>query len=166
VPEVLNKLEREIEIVARHLAILDIIRKEGPIGIIKLSEKTGWQHHKIRYSLRLLEKDGLIKPTSEGAVITPKTEEFINELKNMLMEMLKKLENIYNFPVPRFDNNNKKFDDLEYYEDNDEDDYEDEELMDYFTGQSQSTGTKPPFVKAKEKQQKKAAETVQTDLFE
>jgi len=96
VPEVLNKLEREIEIVARHLAILDIIRKEGPIGIIKLSEKTGWQHHKIRYSLRLLEKDGLIKPTSEGAVITPKTEEFINELKNMLMEMLKKLENIYN----------------------------------------------------------------------
>ncbi len=91
--------------------------------------------------------------------------ELISLVKSPL-EMLKKLENIYNFPVPRFDNNNKKFDDLEYYEDNDEDDYEDEELMDYFTGQSQSTGTKPPFVKAKEKQQKKAAETVQTDLFE
>jgi len=96
VPEITDKLEREIDIVGRHLTVLDIIRKEGPIGIIKLSEKTGWEQHKIRYSLRLLEKDGLIKPTSEGAVVTPKTEEFINELKNILIKMLKKLENIYN----------------------------------------------------------------------
>jgi len=96
VPEILDKLEREIDIVERHLTILNIIMKEGPVGIIKLSEKTGWEQHKIRYSLRLLEKDGLIKPTPEGAIVTPKTEEFINELKNMLMKMLKKLENIYN----------------------------------------------------------------------
>ncbi|MCD6473954.1 MAG: winged helix-turn-helix transcriptional regulator [Thermoplasmata archaeon] len=95
-PEILDKLEREIDIVERHLTILNIIMKEGPVGIIKLSEKTGWEQHKIRYSLRLLEKDGLIKPTPEGAIVTPKTEEFINELKNMLMKMLKKLENIYN----------------------------------------------------------------------
>jgi predicted transcriptional regulator len=96
VPEILDKLEKEIDIVERHLTILNIIMKEGPIGIIKLSEKTGWEQHKIRYSLRLLEKDKLIKPTPEGAIVTPKTEEFINELKNMLMKMLKKLENIYN----------------------------------------------------------------------
>ena len=95
-PEILDKLEREIDIVERHLTILNIIVKEGPIGIIKLSEKTGWEQHKIRYSLRLLEKDGLIKPTPEGAIVTSRTEEFINELKNMLMKMLKKLENIYN----------------------------------------------------------------------
>ena len=93
--EITNKLEREIEMVERHLRILDIIRREGPIGIIKLSEKTGWEQHKIRYSLRLLEKDGLIRPTPEGAIITPKTEEFINVIRNMLIEMLKKLENIY-----------------------------------------------------------------------
>jgi len=94
--EITNKLEKEIEMVARHLKLLDIIRREGPIGIIKLSEKTGWEQHKIRYSLRLLEKDGLIKPTPEGAVVTPKTEEFINVIRNMLIEMLKKLEDIYN----------------------------------------------------------------------
>ena len=95
-PSVTDKLEKEIEIVGRHLKILDIIRHEGPIGIIKLSEKTGWEQHKVRYSLRLLEKDGLIQPTTEGAIVTPKTEEFVKDLRKMLMEMLKKLENIYN----------------------------------------------------------------------
>jgi len=96
VPNITDKLKTEIEMMERHLQLLDIIRREGPIGIIKLSEKTGLEQHKVRYSLRLLEKDGLIKPTSEGAMVTSKTEEFINNLRDMLKEMLKKLENIYN----------------------------------------------------------------------
>lgn len=97
---VTDRLAKEIEILDRHLKILNIIKKEGPIGIIKLSEKTGWEQHKVRYSLRVLEEGGLIKPSQEGAIITSKTEEFINHLRNILKEMLKKLEHIYN-EVPR-----------------------------------------------------------------
>jgi len=96
VPDITDRLEREIEIVGRHLRILNIIRNEGPLGIMKLSEKTGWEQHKIRYSLRLLEKEGLIRPTTEGAVVTPKTDKFIKEVRRVLREMLKKLEDIYN----------------------------------------------------------------------
>jgi len=100
VSEILNRLMDEIEIVDRHLRLLTLVREKGPIGIIKLSEITGWPHHKIRYSLRVLEEEGLIKPSKEGAITTPKTEDFINRLRNILEEMLKKLEGIYD-DMPR-----------------------------------------------------------------
>ena len=94
--ELAERLVKEVEIFQRHIEVLSIINKNGPIGIIKLSEMTGLPHHKIRYSLRVLETEGLIKPSPDGAITTAKTEDFINQLENILKELLHKIERIYN----------------------------------------------------------------------
>ena len=91
-----EKLQEDIEVAERHLKILLIVKNEGPVGIIKLSTLTGLPSHKIRYSLRVLEKNGLIKVTTNGAVTTDKTEEFINHFQNILNETIEKLNNLNN----------------------------------------------------------------------
>jgi len=96
-----EKLREEIEVVERHLKILDIILQEGPIGIIKLSEKTKLPPHKVRYSLRVLESDGLIRPSANGAIATEKTEEFINNFRNIMNNIIAKMQNLEKLFEPR-----------------------------------------------------------------
>jgi len=60
----LSKLEQEIELIVRHTTILKLVIEQGPIGIMKLSELSGHPQHKVRYSLRILEQQNLIKPSS------------------------------------------------------------------------------------------------------
>ena len=98
----LEKLKGEIDVMQRHLQILQIVIQKGPIGIIKLSEITGFPPHKVRYSLRILESNGLIKPSTNGAIVTEKTEEFINDFRNILNELIGRLQELENdLNVPR-----------------------------------------------------------------
>jgi len=90
----MDKLMGEIEVVKRHLEILKIIQKEGPIGIIKLSEKTGLPSHKVRYSLRVLETYHLVKPSANGAIITEKTDNFMNTLGIKIEEIEKRIKEL------------------------------------------------------------------------
>lgn len=64
----------------RHLEILKMVIENEPIGIVKTSNETGHPHHKVRYSLRVLEEENLIEATSQGAITTDRTEEFLTEL--------------------------------------------------------------------------------------
>lgn len=67
--------------------MLQAIMENQPIGIIRLSELMKYPQHKVRYSLRILEQEGLIKPSPEGAVTTDKLEEFLDYLKGVLDNM-------------------------------------------------------------------------------
>ncbi|MBS3781655.1 MAG: transcriptional regulator [Candidatus Thermoplasmatota archaeon] len=87
-----DELESELKVIERTIKILDVVKKEQPIGISKLSEKMGIEEHKIRYSLRLLQKDKIIEPTSHGASLTEKHEKFENELIEDLQEMEQTIE--------------------------------------------------------------------------
>lgn len=82
-----NKLRRELHLLERHILMLKTIQKEQPIGIIRLSDQLRLPHHKIRYSLRILEQDGLIKPSTEGAIVTEKLKAFLPHLGKILNEM-------------------------------------------------------------------------------
>ena len=80
-------IETELDILKRHVHVLKTLQKNQPMGIIKLSELTGYPQHMVRYSLRILEQDGLIEPSPQGAVTT--------EDVSKTMDLLKKtLENI------------------------------------------------------------------------
>jgi predicted transcriptional regulator len=70
-----SKIESEVKLLQRHVAMLKAIMENQPIGIIRLSELLNFPQHKVRYSLRILEQEGLIKPSPEGAVTTDKLEE-------------------------------------------------------------------------------------------
>ena len=67
-------IETELEILKRHVHVLKVLQKNQPMGIIKLSELTKYPQHMVRYSLRILEQDGLIEPSAHGAVTTEKVE--------------------------------------------------------------------------------------------
>lgn len=67
---ILNELVEDVDRLARHISIIEALRKTQPAGIIKLSQMTDLPEHKVRYSLRILEKNGVIKPSREGAVLT------------------------------------------------------------------------------------------------
>lgn len=85
----IDSVEKEIEMVTRHLHIMRIVIADEPIGIVKISNKTGYPHHKVRYSLRALEETNLIKPTEQGAITTDQASDFVENLGD-------KVDNIQN----------------------------------------------------------------------
>jgi len=74
----------EMDLVERHILMLKATRENETVGIIRLSEILNIPRHKVRYSLRLLEQDGLIRATPEGAVVTDRYNEFMNDLSTQL----------------------------------------------------------------------------------
>jgi predicted transcriptional regulator len=88
----IDRLEKEVDMLERHLQVLRMVIENEPIGIVKMSNETGYPHHKVRYSLRVLEEESLIEPSSQGAITTEQTEGFIGELDEKLNEVIAKLE--------------------------------------------------------------------------
>lgn len=82
-----GKMELELELLQRHVEILKAVKDHEPIGIIRLAEITGHPQHKVRYSLRILEQEGLIEPSAQGAVTTNTLQQFIPHLRNILNMM-------------------------------------------------------------------------------
>ena len=74
--------EKELDILCRHVNVLKTVKEHGPIGIIRLSQMTGQPQHMIRYSLRTLEKDGLITPSRQGAMVTDRIHETLGTLES------------------------------------------------------------------------------------
>lgn len=90
----INKIEIELDMLERHLLILKHVIREEPIGIMKLAETTGLPKHKVRYSLRVLEHEGLIGPSIHGAVTTEKTRQFVQTLGGRIDALGEKVEEI------------------------------------------------------------------------
>ncbi len=83
----LKELENAMETLKRHISIIKILTNEQPVGIIKLSRETGLPEHKVRYSLRVLERDSVIEPSSNGAILSP---DFI-ESRTAILDRVRKL---------------------------------------------------------------------------
>ncbi|WP_276301014.1 hypothetical protein [Halorussus lipolyticus] len=88
----IDRLEKEVDMLERHLQVLKMVIESEPIGIVKMSNETGYPHHKVRYSLRVLEEENLIEPSSQGAITTERTEEFVAELDDKIDEIGSKLD--------------------------------------------------------------------------
>jgi predicted transcriptional regulator len=90
----IDRLEKESEMLERHLQVLRMVIGNEPIGIVKMSNETGYPHHKVRYSLRVLEEENLIEPSSQGAITTKRTSEFVEELDGKLDEIVTKIDSM------------------------------------------------------------------------
>ncbi|WP_128478266.1 hypothetical protein [Halorussus pelagicus] len=88
----IDRLEKEVDMLERHLQVLKMVIESEPIGIVKMSNETGYPHHKVRYSLRVLEEENLIEPSSQGAITTERTKEFVGELDGKIDEISDKLD--------------------------------------------------------------------------
>lgn len=89
-----GSITEELELLERHVSILKTVHDNQPIGLIRLSEMTGIPKHKVRYSLKLLEKEGTIRATSEGAVVTDSMDPFMDSLKDHLDDITSEVERI------------------------------------------------------------------------
>lgn len=76
----IDRLEKEVDMLQRHLHVLEMVVEDEPVGIVKMSNQSGYEHHKVRYSLRVLEDESLIEPTNDGAITTNQTSEFVDDL--------------------------------------------------------------------------------------
>jgi predicted transcriptional regulator len=85
--QLVNRIEEELDLLARNVDILEKLSRSPPIGIIRLSEALHLPIHKTRYSLHLLEREGVIQPSADGAVVTDKAQEFWASLNRSLDRM-------------------------------------------------------------------------------
>lgn len=90
----LSNLINEAELLERHVLILKLVMEHEPIGILKLSELSRIPQHRVRYSLRILEQKGAIKPSSKGAVSTRKAARDLQSLPDKIMKISKRLGEI------------------------------------------------------------------------
>lgn len=96
-----EKVSGELEMLQRHLVILKQVVENEPIGILKLAEETKIPSHKVRYSLRVLEQEGLIKASAPGAVTTDNTRPFLRELDAMIEDLAKRTEDLLKIKIER-----------------------------------------------------------------
>lgn len=87
-------IETEFDILKRHIHVLKTLQESQPMGIIKLSELTNYPQHMVRYSLRILEQDGLIEPSPKGAVTTDAVFETMGCIKKTLTNIAATTEEI------------------------------------------------------------------------
>lgn len=89
-----DQVNKELELSQRHLEVLKVVVERGPIGILKLAEETGMPTHKVRYSLRVLEQEQLIKPSSHGAVAGDAVKEFLSDFEKNIKELIDRAEEV------------------------------------------------------------------------
>ena len=90
----IDRLEKEVDMLERHLQVLRMVIENEPIGIVKMSNETGYPHHKVRYSLRVLEEENLIEPSSQGAITTESTQGFVDDLDGKVDIIVDQLEDM------------------------------------------------------------------------
>lgn len=88
----LVQLEKELKMLDRHLEILRLVIEQQPIGIVNLANETGYPHHKVRYSLRILKEESLIEPSKQGAITTGQAATFVDSHEDQLADIIEQLD--------------------------------------------------------------------------
>lgn len=91
---VADVVRKEINLLERHISVLEAVRDNGPIGIIRLSQITGDPQHMVRYSLRTLEESGLICPSPTGATLESGAEGRLHEMKKEIEKLINMLDSL------------------------------------------------------------------------
>ncbi|WP_457620774.1 hypothetical protein [Methanopyrus sp.] len=90
----LRSLREALETLRRHAQVLEVVAEHQPIGIGRISDVTGMEWHKVRYSLRVLEEEGIVRPSKRGAVLTEDAPARVLEISRRLSELNRELEEI------------------------------------------------------------------------
>ncbi|MCJ2532213.1 MAG: hypothetical protein LN413_07960 [Candidatus Thermoplasmatota archaeon] len=93
---VTDGMRKDLDLLRRHITLVKAVEEHQPIGIIRLSKLLGYPQHRVRYTLRVLEQEGLVRPSQEGAVATRKAKRFHGKLRALLEEMKGTVESLTN----------------------------------------------------------------------
>jgi predicted transcriptional regulator len=92
--QLVDRISSELDLLARNVDILERLSGASPMGIIRLSEALHLPIHKVRYSLHLLEREGVIQPSADGAVVTEKALQFWQTLDHSLDHMNEMIQHL------------------------------------------------------------------------
>ncbi|WP_136716629.1 winged helix-turn-helix transcriptional regulator [Halorientalis salina] len=95
-----ERLQNQVEKEERDVRILRAVIADGPIGIVKLAERTGLPEHKVRYSLRMLENDEFVEPTPDGAIPADDIEDRLATVNEGLTGLIERLEQVRDAEAP------------------------------------------------------------------
>jgi predicted transcriptional regulator len=93
-PQLIDRIAGELDLLARNVDILERLGGNPPMGIIRLSEAMHLPIHKVRYSLHLLEREGVIQPSADGAVVTDRAKEYFAALDASLGRMTSVIQHL------------------------------------------------------------------------
>jgi predicted transcriptional regulator len=93
-PQLVDRIAGELDLLARNVDILERLGGNPPMGIIRLSEAMHLPIHKVRYSLHLLEREGVIQPSADGAVVTDRAKEYFAALDSSLTRMTSVIQHL------------------------------------------------------------------------
>jgi predicted transcriptional regulator len=99
----IQRLADQLEKESRDLTVLAAVIEHNPIGIVRLSKETGISEHKVRYSLRMLENDGLVEATQQGAVPAEDIGEAVDDINGGIDALIERLEALSLSEPPRED---------------------------------------------------------------
>jgi predicted transcriptional regulator len=91
-PPLIDRIVTELDLLSRNVDVLQRVDSSNPIGIIRLSDAMQLPIHKIRYSLHILEREGMIQPSVEGAVVTERAKDFWEDLERGLDRMTEAIQ--------------------------------------------------------------------------
>ncbi len=86
-------IKNEVLLLQRHVRIMKILR-DGPMGIVRLSQLTGLPMHQVRYSLRILQQSDFLEPSTKGAILNAKGKEFFGSFEKEKRRLAKELNKI------------------------------------------------------------------------
>jgi predicted transcriptional regulator len=92
--QLVDRISSELDLLARNVDILERLSGSSPMGIIRLSEALHLPIHKVRYSLHLLEREGVIQPSADGAVVTERALVFWETLDHSLDHMSELIQHL------------------------------------------------------------------------
>lgn len=81
----------DLELLERHISILRTVRDNQPVGLIRLSEMTGIPKHRVRYSLKIMEQQGIIIATPEGAMVSDGYDAFMASMAESVRRLAEKV---------------------------------------------------------------------------
>jgi predicted transcriptional regulator len=90
----IERLARQLRKEERDLLVLETVLRRHPIGIDRIADATGIDEHKTRYSLRMLENDGLVEPTDDGAVPAPDIADRLEEINGGLDALIGRVDEL------------------------------------------------------------------------
>lgn len=90
----IDRLASQLGKEERDLLVLEAVLEHQPIGITRVASEAGIDEHKARYSLRMLENDGLVEPTPDGAVPTDDLEDHVRNINEGLDHLIERVEQL------------------------------------------------------------------------
>ena len=86
-------LRKETGLLKRHVRIMRLLLHE-PMGILRLSHATNLPMHQVRYSLRIMQLNDMLAPSTKGAVLSKKGRKVLGSLGNDVDAVIKDLRSL------------------------------------------------------------------------